>query len=383
MPGQRLRILLIEDDPDDVLLIRDSLDGRFAAGFDVQHFERLTPALDPADTFDADVALLDLSLPDSQGLATFETLQKARPALPIIVLSGFDDEKLALDAVQAGAQDYLIKAHVDDHLLVRSIHYAIERRRRADAERALRASEAKLRVAREVQQRLFPTDSPRAPGFDIAGASLPADATGGDYYDFIPMLGDRLGIVIGDVSGHGVGPAFLMAETRACLRSLALLQDDPAAILEGANRILSQDTDDFHFVTLLLARLDAAASNLIYASAGHACYLLDPDGRVQVMDSISMPLGVDPAATFPCSSCIPLSPGQLVLLLTDGIFEAASPAGELFGMQRVFDVIRRGRSGSAKEIVDQLQAAACDFCCGRPQQDDITAVVVKVQGGGV
>lgn len=380
--SEPLRVLLIEDDADDVLLIRDSLSGRFAGGLDLRHFDRLEPALEAARADRVDVVLLDLSLPDSQGMATFEALQRARPEVPIIVLSGFDDENLALLAVKAGAQDYLIKAYVDDHLLVRSVRYAIERRRRWNAEQALRASEAKMRVAREIQQRLFPAEAPTIPGFDIAGASLPADAVGGDYFDFIPMGGGQLGIVVADVSGHGVGPSFLMAETRACLRSLALSLDDPAEILGRANRILTADTDDYHFVTLILAQLEAESATLVYSSAGHGCYVLSPDGQVQTIDSTGVPLGVDPEARFPCGEPVQLSAGQVLLFVTDGIAEARSEQGEMFGMERVFQVLRQCQNDSAQRMIEHLQAAARAHACGKPQQDDMTAVIVKVGQDG-
>ena len=153
-------------------------------------------------------------------------------------------------------------------------------RDRAIAEAALHDTSEEFRAAQEIQQRLFPVEAPRLDGFDIAGALYPAKATAGDYFDYIPMLETCTGIVLGDVSSHGMGPALLMAETRACLRALSQTYVDVGEILTRTNHTLAADTHDFHFVTLTLARLDPSNASLVYAAAGHRGYLLDPSGEV-------------------------------------------------------------------------------------------------------
>ena len=115
---------------------------------------------------------------------------------------------------------------------------------------ALRDASEEFRAAQEIQQRLYPLHSPSLAGFDIAGALYPAKDAAGDYFDYIPMADGRLGIVVGDVSSHGMGPALLMSETRACLRTLAQVHSDVGEILTRTNRVLAMDTADFHFVTL-------------------------------------------------------------------------------------------------------------------------------------
>ena len=271
---QNVQILLVEDDPDDVWIMRNLLSDRWDGPFKLTHVELLSAGLERVAEVRFDIILLDLSLPDSQGLETFFTMHAHAQDVPIVVLSGYNDESTAVRAVQAGAQDYLVKGSVDDNLLVRSIRYAIERTRRHIAEAALRDASEEFRAAREIQQRLFPAAAPALPGFDIAGALYPAKATAGDYFDYIPMLGNCVGVVVGDVSSHGMGPALLMSETRACLRTLALGHSDVGDILTLANRMLSADTDDFHFVTLALARIDPASCEMVYGSAGQRSYLL-------------------------------------------------------------------------------------------------------------
>ena len=280
--------------------------------------------------------------------------------MPIVVLSGYNDESTAVRAVQAGAQDYLVKGQVDDNLLVRSIRYAIERTRRYKAEAALRDASEEFRAAKEIQQRLFPSESPAAAGFDIAGALYPAKATAGDYFDYIPMLGNCVGVVVGDVSSHGMGPALLMSETRACLRTLALGMSDVGEILTRANQMLSADTHDFHFVTLALARLDPARFEMVYGSAGQRSYLLHGDRSVTVLDSTSLPLGVD-AETRCLRPAAALRPGDVLLLLTDGVVEAESASRQRFGVDRTLEVIQACRDQPAEQIIAALRHELARF----------------------
>jgi serine phosphatase RsbU (regulator of sigma subunit) len=239
MQYQGVKILLIEDDPDDVWILRSLLGDRWDGPLDMVNVETLSSALEACRRDRFDVLLLDLSLPDSQGLETFLQLYAQAGEIPIVVITGLADERTAITAVQAGAQDYLIKGQVDDNLLIRSLRYAIERSRRDRAERELRATSEEFRIAQKIQKRLFPTEAPCFPGFDIAGAVYPATATAGDYFDYIPLRGDCLGIVVGDVSSHGMGPALVMAETRSCLRTLAQSHDDVGEMLTRANRLLA------------------------------------------------------------------------------------------------------------------------------------------------
>ena len=258
--------------------------------------------------------------------------------------------------------------------LVRDI---TERKR---AERALRENQEQFRVAREIQQRLFPKAAPIIPGFDIAGASYPADATGGDYFDYLPMLNHRLGMLVADVTGHGVGPALLMAETRAYLRVLARNREDVGEILTRANRVLSEDVDYERFVTLMLARLDPRTCSLVYASAGHPSgYVLDAGGNVKnTLKRTGLPLGVQPDTKYAGALPITLAPGDLVLFLTDGIEEAIAPDETFFGIERTLDVVRANREKSAREIVEALYQSVQRFSQNLPQLDDVTAIVVKV-----
>jgi serine phosphatase RsbU (regulator of sigma subunit) len=379
METSRIRILLIEDDPDDVWIMRNLLADRWDGPYELIHVELLSAALELCADQEFDVILLDLGLPDSQGLETFFAVSGQATDKPIVVLSGLKDEAAAIKAVQAGAQDYLVKGQMDDNLLVRSIRYAIERSRRDSAERALRDTSEEFRVAGEIQQRLYPLQAPEIEGFNIAGSLHPAKATAGDYFDYIPMPDGRLGVVVGDVSSHGMGPALLMSETRACLRTLALSFDDVGEILTRANRVLAADTGDFHFVTLAMVLLDPRDRSMTYASAGQRGYLFHADGEVTTLDSTALPLGVRDDTVVPPGPSYGLKPGEVVTFFTDGIVEAESPGRVRFGYPRALELIGSEQHQPAERILEAMLTELKTFCRNMPLRDDVTMVVIKVK----
>ena len=265
--------------------------------------------------------------------------------------------------------------------MTNSIGPTPRRSEKSPADRRLaraRKHRAKLRLARQVQQDLFPP-APLLPGFDVAGASFPAEATGGDYFDYIPMADGGLAVVIGDVCGHGFGPALVMAELRAYLRAFLLTRTDVGEIVGLLNRSLASDTD--RFVTLLIARLDPPTRSLVYAGAGHVPgYLLGADGAVKArLESTGLPLAVLPDAAYPTEPLPPLGPGEMVLFLTDGLVEAHGPDQVPFGTDRVLGVVRAHRAEPARRIIEALYAAVRSYCGPAAQPDDMTAVVIKAE----
>ena len=237
-----------------------------------------------------------------------------------------------------------------------------------------------LRLAREVQQRFYAAP-PTMPGFDVAAAAYPAVETGGDYFDFIAAPGGGLAIAVGDVEGHGFGSALVMALARAYLRSFAAMGLELEQILAQVNRMLVKDLHDGCFVTLILAGLDLQTNALSYASAGHVSgYVLRESGEVEcVLDSTGPPLGLFPESKFFRRPPVTLHPGEVVVLLTDGLTESAAPDGTEFGAERVLQYIRAHREKSAQQLVEGLQQEARAFCANALQDDDITLVVLKVK----
>jgi sigma-B regulation protein RsbU (phosphoserine phosphatase) len=249
---------------------------------------------------------------------------------------------------------------------------------RKRAEEALRERESHLLAAQQIQMHLWPTSPPSLPGFDVAGAAYPAEHAAGDYFDYLPMLDGSIGFVIGDVSGHGLGPAIVMALAYAHLRCLTQTHQDAGQILSRVNQFLAKETD--HFVTLLFARLDAERMSLVCTNAGHPPgYVLDASGRVKAqLPSQSLPLAVLPDTEFPSSAPVRLQQGDLVLLFTDGVLDARSPADAAFGIDRTLDVVGRNRDKPAAEIIAAIYEAVLGFCSPLKPFDDITMIVIKV-----
>jgi serine phosphatase RsbU (regulator of sigma subunit) len=171
-----------------------------------------------------------------------------------------------------------------------------------------------------------------------------------------------------------------MAETRAYLRVLAMSHDDLGEVLTHANRVLADDIGIERFITMLLASLDPATKMLYYANAGHPNgFVLDQRGEVKAtLKRTGVPLGLSAVTAYPSAQQVQLHPGDIVVLLTDGIDEAVSPDEQLFGMERTLKVLRERPSASAAQLVDALYQAVQEFSGDTPQLDDATAVVIKV-----
>lgn len=239
--------------------------------------------------------------------------------------------------------------------------------------------EVEMRLAREIQQ-LYYRATADEPGFEIAGASHPADETGGDYFDFIRMPDNNLGIVIGDASGHGISSALVMAETRALLRSFATTSNDPGEILTEVNSLLSADLDNGRFVTILMICLDPAEKTIRYVNAGHEYgYLLNGNGEIDLLiESTSLPLGLMPDTKYTASEKIALQKDQILLLLTDGIFDSlVKKDTEYLALEAVAHVSANSQK-SAEAIAHELCKLSKIQAGDGIFQDDVTSIILKV-----
>ena len=270
--------------------------------------------------------------------------------------------------------------HMEMHGERRHVAFIRDVTERKKTERELRENQEQLQVAREIQQRLFPKSAPVIDGFEVAGVTYPAEETGGDYFDYLPMMHGHVGVIVADVTGHGIGPALLMAETRAYLRTLAANREDLGEILATANQILAEDIGEERYVTLFLGKLEPKSRTFTYASAGHPTgYHLAPGGEIKtLLKRTSVPLGINPNAKFASAPPMTLQSGELILLLTDGIEEASGPDESFFGIERALSVVRQHREKPAREILDALYRAVREFSQQTPQLDDVTAIVIKV-----
>jgi sigma-B regulation protein RsbU (phosphoserine phosphatase) len=240
-----------------------------------------------------------------------------------------------------------------------------------------------LGLAQEVQQSLLPQSDPSLAGFDIAGASIYCDETGGDYYDFIETNRDGqagLAVVVGDVSGHGVSSALLMATARALIMLRASMPGAAASIINDVNRHLSLDTAKTgNFMTFFYSELTELGTEVRWVRAGHdPAIVYDP--LMDAFDELKgqgVPLGFDESIEYD-SFRHPIDPGQIVVIGTDGIWETRNRTGEMFGKEALMEIIRNNYTASARQIVDTVTEALEQFRGDDAPEDDITLVVIKV-----
>lgn len=241
-----------------------------------------------------------------------------------------------------------------------------------------------LELAKEVQQNFLPKTDPIVDGLDIAGQSVYCDRTGGDYYDYL-HLGDqqpgKIGVVVGDVSGHGISAALLMASARSSLRQRALLSGNIAQIVSDVNRQLATDVEESgQFMTLFCSEIDIHKQRIRWVRAGHEpAIFYDPiSNTFDELKGSGMALGVDQSWSYEEKQKLGLTRGHIIVFGTDGIWEAHNAAGQLFGKESLFRIIRDCAAKSAKEIIAAIMKSLNHFRQGVTPEDDVTLVVVKV-----
>ncbi len=236
-----------------------------------------------------------------------------------------------------------------------------------------------LKIAQNIQKSLLPRSIPKNFAFDLVAWNLTCDETGGDYYDYFELSEDRIGITIGDVSGHGVGAALIMATARAFLKAIVRKAKNIPSVMTELNQLLSQDIESDKFMTLLYGELDTKKMVFRYASAGHEGPLLyrKKDGQFGTYESTGVPLGMMEDYIYEDQLEVTMGIGDILVLSTDGIIESMNPQGEQFGMDRFQKLIKDSSDKSANQIIrdcyDQLQK----FCQGAPQRDDLTLLILK------
>jgi sigma-B regulation protein RsbU (phosphoserine phosphatase) len=242
-----------------------------------------------------------------------------------------------------------------------------------------------LNLAREVQQNLLPKSNLKVNGFDIAGKSIYCDETGGDYYDFISIQDadkQKIGVAIGDVSGHGISSALLMATVRSSLRQRASLPGSTAKIITDVNRQLVQDVEDSgQFMTMFFLAFTTESRQLEWVRAGHdPAIIYDPGSdSFSELGGSGIALGVDVEWIYEDNKKTDFSNGQIIFLSTDGIWEARNKKGEMLGKKPILNLIRQNASSDATQILDAVFNGLEKFIGGVKIDDDITSVVIKMQ----
>jgi phosphoserine phosphatase RsbU/P len=255
----------------------------------------------------------------------------------------------------------------------------VENARLLEAQLQQERLERELQLAMEIQQRFQPTAPPTVAGYELQGISFPCYEIGGDYYDFIEREDGRLVIALGDVSGKGTAAALLMSSLHAAVHAQAGSHDTLVETISAVNRYLADNIPPNRFVTMFYAELDPPTGTLSFLNAGHNPPLIvHAAGTVEQLASGGLPLGIKRDAEYR-EGRTQLQMGDVLVIYSDGVTEAASPAGEEFGPTRLYEVVSRNIDASAAGVRDRIESALTKFSQGTQAADDITLVIVKRQ----
>ncbi|MGE5545617.1 MAG: PP2C family protein-serine/threonine phosphatase [Solirubrobacterales bacterium] len=387
-PFQRaIRVLLVEDNPGDAMLVRIALgntptDG---GGFAVRHVETLADALDYLADNSVDVTLLDLSLPDSFGMRTLTRVQEAAPMLPIVVLTGLDDPRVADYALEVGAQDFLIKGDSPAHMVERAIRYAISRMSSELERRTLvaRLASERLQIAQELERARDTQMSllPRADRIDpaltrhrlsVEGHFEPSSAIGGDMWGVADLGEAGVAFYAFDFSGHGISAALNVFRLHTLVNDHRELMGDPAAFLSCMNEGLHQLLERGQYATMVHCVVDAAADRLVWSAAGAPRPVLIDGRSTFFLDTAGLPLGIAARAEYHNRETR-FRAGSSLLLYSDAMTEATDERDGFLGEAGLLDLVAAGLPDAGAGRLDRLLERLFSRTA-RPLADDLTAV---------
>jgi serine phosphatase RsbU (regulator of sigma subunit) len=387
LPTDRMRVLLIEDDDGDALLA-DELLLDAGAPFVLVRARSLAEARPMLAG--AGCVLLDLELPDSRGLAGLRALQEVAPGLAVVVLTGLSDEHMGEEAVRTGAQDYLVKGHVDGFGLQRVVRYAVERCRAEEAQRQL--AEARLYAAENarLERGLLPSPVLTDPRLAVTARYRSGGQQmllGGDFYDVVQSADGWVHAVVGDVCGRGPDEAALGVCLRVAWRTMVLAGRPVAEVLSTVQQVLEHERQhDRLFVTLCMLSVEPDRSRARLHLAGHPQPVLMTSAEVRELHGkVSLPAGISPAADWP-SSEVELGDRWSVMMYTDGLIEGKVGTGpERLGSDGLIKLIEKARAqdpaGSADQpdnerVVDSVISEARELN-GGDLDDDLAVLVIS------
>ena len=256
---------------------------------------------------------------------------------------------------------------------------ALERQLLLDEVREKHLLEAELNLGREIQTNFLPKSLPAVPGYELAAWWEPAEAVSGDYYDFLRLPDNRLGLIVADVSGHGVGPSMIMASFRAMLRVLVRTQSRPSQLLTQLAETIYPDLIDGRFITAILVAICPATHQVHFANSAHspAYYLNRQTGEIHALETTGMPIGAISDLKIGAGSACQLNPGDVLFLATDGIIELRNQQGEMFGAERLKKLLLTYQNLPADQMKQQLRRRVLEFHPFEHPPDDITMVILE------
>ncbi|HEY6781394.1 MAG TPA: fused response regulator/phosphatase [Thermoleophilaceae bacterium] len=379
-------ILLVEDDEGDAFLVQDAL-AEAAPEMTVRRVPTLAQARENVRHGVACV-LLDLGLPDTQGLEGVRQLRELAPEVAVVVLTGQSDEALGIEAVGAGAQDYLVKGQVEPEVLARALRYAIERRRAERSEQELLEARLQARENSRLERGLLPTALIRDPRLHLVSDYRPGRRRallGGDFYDAVELPDGTLHLLIGDVCGHGADEAALGASLRIAWRALTLARHAQADVVQTLHEMLPYErhAPDI-FATLSVLTVHPARDRVTVRLAGHPPpILLNGDSvRALEVEATSPPIGLFDRPARPGVD-IELGSTWSLLMYTDGLVEGRIGEGpERLGDERLVEMVERhvgaqaGWRTAGHELLNGL-IAEVERLNGEPLTDDLAVMLLS------
>lgn len=377
---ERYSVLLVEDDPEDAILVREFL-AEAGDPFELVHVEKLGEALDRVAHGHVSCVLLDLGLPDVTGLDGLRALLELRDCPAVCVLTGHADEQRGIEAVGVGAQDYLIKDQVDGALLVKAVRFAVERRRSEYQHLRLRDAERRQAESTRLERGLLPRPLLLNSGLRVTSFYRPGRQralVGGDFYDVVERPAGVFNIIIGDVCGHGVDEAALGAVLRGAWRALVLAAVPEPEILPALQGMLvAERHQDSLFTTACTVRLDLGRRHATVRMAGHAPPILNRE-RVLADNRPDLPLGVrDNAVWRPRHIDLPV--GWSIMLYTDGLFEGGAGTGEQLWVDGLIELIHQERAAAVPDLPRRLVERA-ELLNQGPLPDDVAILLLDEPG---
>jgi serine phosphatase RsbU (regulator of sigma subunit) len=374
-------LLLVEDDDGDALLVEDLL-LMAGSGFEIVRSRTLGEARALLRSTGFGCVLLDLGLPDGQGLDVVRELLTEAADVAVICFTGLNDERSGAAAVAAGAQDYLVKGQVDGDLLNRSIRYAMERRRAEEQSRQLYASQLRAQEYARLERGLLPLTQTRDPALGVTTRYRPSngDLLGGDFYDVIEVPDGRIFVLLGDVAGHGPDEAALGVSLRIAWRALVIAGVDPGRLLPVLEDVLIRERrseEIFVQATLCVIEPDRLTATL-WLAAHLPPMLLDPFPAQLPGDPSSSALGLLPPGAWR-GRRITLPPRWRLLFYTDGLVEGSRGPGlpHLLGVPGLLEFAQTSRDlPTGAEVVDDLLDRV-QRAHGGAMPDDVAMIAVQ------
>ena len=383
------KLLVVDDEPDLELLIRQKFrkqirekDFEFVFAHNgVEALEKLR-----ADR-EIDIVLSDINMPEMDGLTLLSELKEFGPVLKAVIVSAYGDMENIRTAMNRGAFDFLTKPIDFRDLEVtvdKTLRELMTLKEALVAHSQLVSIQQELKVASYIQHSILPRTFPPFPGrrdFDLNAQMIPAKEVGGDFYDFFLIDQERLGFVIGDVSGKGVPAAIFMAMSRSFLKMTALKGVSPSDCLQDVNRALCSENESSMFVSIFYGILHTRSGEVEYSVGGHfPPYRLRLTGGAEAVETTGgIVLGAIESARYECKRIL-LQPGEGLVLYTDGVTGAMDENENLFSEHRLKELLEAAKHASPEDLIRGLVREVRAFSAGTPQSDDITVLALRYLG---